>query len=374
MVQVSITRRSSISKVTSQRALYGTVQGTPFVSSELTLGSATAEPHQVFGGSMAAEKPGSGASPALGTASFVNVLQHNPKEVSKLMKKAMFSLLAVFALAAMATAQLKGVPQAPQGTADILGAHLGYGRGCVMCHAPHSGSGGNGVQKGDATSGDYALWGQDLTPLYGKTLTFGDPSSNYSVTLPAAGTITSAHDANTVILFCLSCHDGNLAKVGMMKGTTVETLPVVGGNAPTLLGNDGTTAGNYNNDHPVGAQAIVSCGGAYNWDCTGGGTAAIVFNGPASSQFLVNYDIGAIKNLSTFGTTVTAVTCTTCHNQHSQNIYKSTNPTASYYNTMFFLRGYYQPNTGGNNAAQFCRQCHGGESNEMNGQTAVPTT
>ena len=372
MVQVSITRKSSISKVTSQRALYGTVQGTAFVSSKLTLGSAIAEPYQVFGGSMAAEKPGSGASPALGTASFVNVLQHNPKEVSKLMKKAMFSLLAVFALAAMATAQLNGVPTAPSGTADILGAHLGYGRGCVMCHAPHSGAGGNNVATKDNTSGDFALWGQDLTPLYGQTLTFGDAGA-YPVTLPAQGTITSAHDANTVILFCLSCHDGNLAKVGMMKGKTVETLPIVGGNAPTLLGNDGTAAGNYNNDHPVGAAAIVACGGTYNWDCTGGNTTKISMNGPNSTIFATqNYDIGAINNLSTFGTVVTAVTCTTCHNQHSQNIYTSTNK--KYYKTMFFLRGYYQPSTGGNNAAQFCRQCHGGEANEMNGQTAVPTT
>ena len=70
------------------------------------------------------------------------------------------------------------------------------------------------------------------------------------------------------IMFCLSCHDGNLAKVGWMKGQTVETLPIVGGTAPTLLGNDGTTAGNYHNDHPVGNQATIGCGGQYNWDCT----------------------------------------------------------------------------------------------------------
>ena len=37
---------------------------------------------------------------------------------------------------------------------------------------------------------------------------------------------------------------------------------------PTLLGNDGTGAGNYLNDHPVGSNATVSCGGQYNWDCT----------------------------------------------------------------------------------------------------------
>jgi hypothetical protein len=48
--------------------------------------------------------------------------------------------------------------------------------------------------------------------------------------------------------------------------------------------------------------------------------------------------------------------------------------TKGFYQTAFFLRGYYNPSTGGNNAAQFCRQCHGGEANEMNGQFSVPTT
>jgi hypothetical protein len=246
-------------------------------------------------------------------------------------------------------------------TTDILGAHTGYGRGCVMCHAPHSGSAGNGVSKGDATSGNYALWGQDLTPLYGQPLQFGDPSSNYTVTLPAAGTITSAHDANTVILFCLSCHDGNLAKVGMVKGVTVETLPIVGGNAPTWLGKDGSTVGNYSNDHPVGPNAIVTCGGSYNWDCTGGTTAAISMTGTASAQFVKNY--GYAVSLATFGTTVTAVTCTSCHNQHSQNVYTGKmfgGSSNGNWQTSFFLRSYYNPSTGGNSAAQFCRQCHSG--------------
>jgi len=281
----------------------------------------------------------------------------------------------LFILIALVTASVSmaAIPTVNNLTTDVLGAHNGYGRGCVMCHAPHSGSGGNGVIKGDATSGNYALWGQDLTPLYGQTLKFGD-GGNFVVTLPAAGTITSAHDANTVILFCLSCHDGNLAKVGMMKGSTVETLPIVGGNAPTLLGNDGTAAGNYNNDHPVGAQAIVTCGGQYNWDCTGGNTTAISMNGPASSVF-ANTNYGFAVSFSTFGSVVTAVSCTSCHDQHSELIYQGkmggvTGP----YQTAFFLRGYYNPTTGGNSVSQFCRQCHGGEANEMKGQLNVPTT
>lgn len=332
-----------------------------------------------FWRSMAAEKPGSGESLALGTDLSVNVLQHNPKEVSKLMKKAMLVLLVVFAAAALAMSQVGTISQ----TTDVLGAHLGYGRGCVMCHAPHSGAAGNGKTATDSQSGEYALWGQDLTPLYGKPITFsGDGKSTYAVTLPAQGTITSAHDANTIILFCLSCHDGAVAPATHMTGTTVETLPVVGGNAPTFLGKDGTGATNqYQNDHPVGGAAVVACGGQYNWDCSGGNTAAISMNGTGSSAFLTNYpgsfwNTGATNGtsikLASFGASVvTAVTCTTCHDQHSMTVF--TNNKGNFA-TSFFIRGNYQPQSGGNNAAQFCRNCHGGESNEMHGVGSVPTT
>jgi cytochrome c553 len=43
--------------------------------------------------------------------------------------------------------------------------------------------------------------------------------------------------------------------------------------------------------------------------------------------------------------------------------------------THFFVRGWYDPGNSAtsNSAAQFCRSCHGGEANEMHGQT-VPTT
>jgi hypothetical protein len=50
-----------------------------------------------------------------------------------------------------------------------------------------------------------------------------------------------------------------------------------------------------------------------------------------------------------------------------------TNSTGSYA-TMFFVRGQYTPNAGGNAVAQFCRNCHGGESNEMHGLMNIPTT
>ncbi len=294
------------------------------------------------------------------------------------MKKLALLVLVIFVIlvtAGMAMAQLTY-----KGGTDVLGAHNGYGRGCVMCHAPHSGSLGNGVATSkDSQNGMYALWGQDLTPLYGQTFSFsGDGKSTYSVTLPTAGGITSAHDANTVILFCLSCHDGVLTNVGMMQGQTVETLPIVGGTAPTLLAKAAPSGGSpYSNDHPVGGYAVVGCGGNYDWDCTGGGNTntPISMSGSGSAAFLANYPASFWNNsrnpLASFGgTTVNAVTCTTCHDQHSMTVYSNSKGS---YSTMFFVRGYYNPSANGNSVAQFCRNCHGGESNEMHGLMSVPT-
>src|SRR5579875_1878481 len=76
-------------------------------------------------------------------------------------------------------------------TTDVLGAHLNYGRGCAACHAPHSGAYGNGnARTADATSGNVALWGQDVASLYGKTITTGqmDNGSSYTEVLPTSTT------------------------------------------------------------------------------------------------------------------------------------------------------------------------------------------
>jgi hypothetical protein len=280
------------------------------------------------------------------------------------MKKVTFAvLIAVVAFSTLAMAQNYSSPT------DVLGAHLVYGRGCVACHAPHSGAAGNGVN--NPNTGNFALWGQDLAPYLGQTFKFGD-FGKYAVTMPT--TYTNPFDAVTGIMLCLSCHDGNLAKVGMMKGKTVESIPGVGGAFPTLLGNDGSlTAGNYLNDHPVGPVATVGCGGPYDWDCTDNGNGTITLNGPNSSKFLLNYGFTA----ETFnnGAGKAMVTCISCHDQHSQNVYKGTiNNVAGYYKTMFFVRGYYDPsNTASNSAAQFCRQCHGGEGNESHNSFNIPT-
>src|SRR5579863_9793925 len=98
------------------------------------------------------------------------------------MKRICSIALVFLAAAGFAAAQ----PSAP--TTDVLGAHLNYGRGCAACHAPHSGAYGNGNAKtADTTSGNIALWGQDVESLVGKTITSGstDGSTGYVDVLPA---------------------------------------------------------------------------------------------------------------------------------------------------------------------------------------------
>lgn len=289
------------------------------------------------------------------------------------MKKAIVIILFVLVGVTMSVAQT-----------DVLGAHLVYGRGCVACHAPHSGAAGNGGSNANSPySGNNALWGQDLSPLYGKTLQFGDSRGNWTITLPNYGPAASGGSkpgpfdqfgGPFAVIACLSCHDGNVAKPAMMQGTTVEPLPnssVSGGHAPTFMGSDGTAPGNYLNDHPVGPNALLTCGGTYDWDCSVTATGGYSYSGTGSSQFLKDYfDVtatGPVAHLvSTGGSQGGWVTCTTCHDQHSMTAFSTDGTVAGNKPTMFFVRGWYNPNSG-NSAAQFCRSCHGGESNEMHG-------
>jgi hypothetical protein len=303
------------------------------------------------------------------------------------MKRTTLIALMFLATAGFASAQITTT------SSDVLGAHLNYGRGCAACHAPHSGAYGNGAAAtADATTGNTALWGQDVASLYGKTITSG--GGNYSEVLPTS--LNQTTPDVTGLLTCLSCHDGNYATGAMMKNAVYETLPATYGThtmIPTLLGKDNTTVGNYLNDHPVGLTAVMGCGGQYNWDCTVSASGKVIMNGTNSSQFLTNY--GFFVSPGTYNNQPVVV-CTTCHNQHLMNVVKvkqgvtvtpntvvggvitaygtgsGTGLPSGTYATMFFIRAPYNPNGNplSNQTAQFCRQCHGGEANESNGSTA----
>ena len=305
------------------------------------------------------------------------------------MKRISLIALMFLGAAGFAAAQLQNP------TTDVLGAHLNYGRGCAACHAPHSGALGNGKTPGAGTdTGSFALWGEDASPLYGATIAFG--ASKYTETMPTG--IASGSSEVSGILLCLSCHDGNLATGAMMKNKVYETLPATYGSAsiPTLIGNNGVSgagAASYLTDHPVGINATISCGAPYNWDCTVTSAGKII-PGPNMTKFITNY--GFFVSPGVNAATQPMVLCTTCHNQHLMNVVSvsgtnysagtgSTANTVSSgasglpagnYATMFFIRAPYNPATtvaGSNQNAQFCRQCHGGESNESNGGSAVTT-
>jgi hypothetical protein len=274
---------------------------------------------------------------------------------------------------------------------DVLGAHNNGGRGCAGCHAPHSGSFGSG-HKGAADAGSYALWGQDASPLYGATVAFGD-NGGFVEVLPT-GIATGSQEVGGILL-CLSCHDGNLTpknmmanqsyeqKIGLLTNTAYGSLPI-----PTLLGNDGTTAGNYTNDHPVGVQATIRAGNGLVW----ANNAFTVTPGTPYAQFVANYGWPALapgKWSNPWGINGAGkpyVLCTTCHNQHVMTVYTSSasSPIANdgggkYYATFFFVNGPYNPNidnvanTNAPSTTQFCRQCHFGEANEANNTPNITT-
>lgn len=280
------------------------------------------------------------------------------------MKRILFiaSILSAFSLSAVA--------QITQPSTDILGAHLNYGRGCAACHSPHSGTSGNGKIAGAAT-GNSLLWGEDVSALYGQTITTG--GGKYVEVLPSS--ISANTPDASGMLTCLSCHDGNFAPSAMMKNRIYESLPATYGNRssiPTLIA--GTGAGSYINEHPMGLSATIGCGGAQSWDCVQV-NGEIRMTGSNSSRFVSSYGFfvkpGLYNNTS-------VVVCTTCHDPHSMNVVtvnhnSNSGLPAGTYATMFFLRAPYNPNDTNpmsNQTAQFCRQCHADKSNEMNGSTA----
>ena len=336
------------------------------------------------------------------------------------MKKLFFVMFVVLIAAGIAAAQTY-----TQGTGltgiDILGAHNNGGRGCAGCHAPHSGAAGGGgnvatnaAAFNDPLSGSNALFGQDVTPLLGYSITLGN---GYVEALPGEATAyTTQQDELREITMCLACHDGVVAKGQMMQGQSWEqkmnllpagvygTRPI-----PTLLGNDsgnGNTSG-YGNDHPVGTGATLGAARLWTNNATTSpltvtvdavnGITSIAPNTAAYTQFAANYGYPALAG-SAWGWGVAIphgdtnagdayLTCTTCHNQHAMYVYTaprgkqaaSAIVASGNYPTYFFINAPYNPGAGNNNpqlaasTTQFCRQCHFGESNESAGINTVKT-
>jgi len=344
--------------------------------------------------------------------------------------------ITMFALALLVCASV-AMAQYTSGTGitgiDKLGAHQNGGRGCVGCHAPHSGVRGNGGTLTAASTltsssnshnatgnqfswsnqptitgdvGDEQLWGQDIGPIVALTLTVG----GYQADLSTAAT---KERVKTGIVYCLSCHDGNVAKGAMMTNQSFEQsaglLPSSYGSQPipTLLGADGGTAGNYANDHPIGPNAKLSLLGGnsvgryVDLDSTTAPTKLILKASQPDNKYTTfqsNYGLPTVVGSRTGAgfaveTGMTAagdayVVCTTCHTPHSMysSSASATNPiaglTAGTFPSYFFVAAPYNPGadtangTKASSATQFCRQCHftgAGGSNEGSNIMTIPT-
>jgi hypothetical protein len=348
------------------------------------------------------------------------------------MKKIIMCAFAVLVCAGVAMAQSYTRGTGITGI-DKLGAHQNGGRGCVGCHAPHSGVRGNGgtltanstlistVNTHNATgsqyswssqptitgdTGDEQLWGQDIGPIAALTLTVG----GYQVDLSTSAT---RERVKTGIVYCLSCHDGNVAKGAMMTNQSFEQsaglLPATYGSQPipTLLGADGGSGGNYANDHPIGPNAKLSLLGSssvvkyVDLDSSSTPTKLILKASQPDAlytTFKSNYGLPTVvgartgagfaveQGMSTAGDAY--VVCTTCHTPHSMYTASAsaTNPiaglTSGTFPSYFFVAAPYNPGantangTKASSATQFCRQCHftgAGGSNEGSNILTIQT-
>ena len=176
-------------------------------------------------------------------------------------------------------------------------------------------------------------------------------------------------------------------QIGLLTNTTYGKQKI-----PTLLGNDGTSAGNYYNDHPAGRKChhpepVVAMG----WS---GQTTATPSRRARSTTSLSPTMAGRRwrrENGRTPGASTAAgmpfVVCTTCHNQHDMTVYASTkikpDPEGRRRKILchLFLRQRSlqsehsaTPSTpAAPSTAQFCRECHFNESNESHNTPNIAT-
>ena len=287
------------------------------------------------------------------------------------MKKVMLVTLMILAVGAFAVAQI----QAP--TSDVLGAHLNYGRGCAACHAPHSGAHGNGSPNRRSHRGQRRPVGSGRSAPVRPDLPNRRYGSRHRLFPDASRPLRPRRSGHLNTMTCLSCHDGNLAKGAMMKNKVYETLPATYGTYNPFRPCSATTA------TAVGRLPQRSPGGRQRHRRLRRPVQLGLHHCRTAPSYVRPEHVPVRTELRLLRqpwqpTTPPVVTCTTCHNQHLMNVVKVTTGSKSglptgYYATMFFIRAPYNPasgTAGSNQTAQFCRQCHGGEANELNNGTA----
>lgn len=107
---------------------------------------------------------------------------------------------------------------------------------CVFCHTPH-----NPAQ-------NVPLWNRTNPGASGWTM-YASPTLTASATAKLSG---GKFDADSISLFCLSCHDGATAMGAMHNAPAVPDVTPAMTNANATLGTD------LSNDHPVGFDYVAA--------------------------------------------------------------------------------------------------------------------
>ncbi|HEV2579326.1 MAG TPA: hypothetical protein VGT44_00620 [Ktedonobacteraceae bacterium] len=200
---------------------------------------------------------------------------HQNDEFQRLLAKRAIAVAAVLCALAASAAARTITPRI-----DALGAHVNAGRGCPECHTPRRTSSPERIPlTRKAYHGGEMLWGQDVASTYAA---YGSPSDHSAQ--------NDGSDSDE-ILRCLTCHDGNYGPQAMMRNVVYETLPSKYGSLgaiPTLMDQESLIKGHQIEDHPLGLDAQIKCGGALGWDCTET-NGVITMNGAHSSHFAASY-------------------------------------------------------------------------------------
>jgi len=351
---------------------------------------------------------------------LINLSMVGFKPRTAAMRSVALSFLVVIAFVSSSPSQIPSKLQnaAASISAEKLGAHQLGGRGCLGCHILHTAesipsSREAGTRSWSAEplipSGteEHSLWAEDIGPILElSSITTGDDA-----VVDFSTALTTQRRILTGVVFCLSCHDGDVARGAMMTNQSFQQatgmLPASYGfyPIPTLLGNDGSASGNYRNDHPIGQQATVAALGPHSvlpyvaFDSPTDPSKLVLKNSQSDSSYIsfqANYGLPSVLGNRSSGMAVDStmswpgqayVVCTTCHTPHSmfETTATQSNPiagrTSGTFQSYFFIAAPFNPGVStydgrrASSAVQFCRQCHfadSGGANEYAG-ISIPT-
>lgn len=149
---------------------------------------------------------------------------------------------------------------------------------CVFCHTPH-----NPAQ-------DVPLWNRTNPGAGGWTM-YASPTLTASATTKLSG---GTFDADSISLFCLSCHDGTTALGAMHNMPTVaDVTPAMS----AVYAKIGGGTKDLTNDHPVG----------FDYAAAQAQDAGLVLKATASTALGGNAFFGAAGN---------NIECASCHKVH----------------------------------------------------------